>query len=88
MIGFLRLLFLLLILLSLAYVLISLYARSLARERLERRWEARPHAGQREDFIRAGLRLYDKSARRRILRAIWIVPPVTIAVLIWMTNFN
>ncbi|RRH78483.1 hypothetical protein [Falsigemmobacter faecalis] len=88
MIGFLRLLVLLLIVLSVLYVLVAIYARSLARERLERRWEAKPHAGRREDFIAAGLRLYDKSARRRLLGAIWIVPPVTIAVLIWLTNFN
>ena len=88
MMGLLRLAVFLLIVLSITYVLVALYARSLARERLERRWEAKPHAGRREDFIAAGLRLYDNSARRRLLMAIWIVPPVTIAVLVWLTNFN
>lgn len=87
MIGFLRLALILLVGLSLIYLLVALYARSLARERLEKRWDARPHAGSREAFLRAGLRRYDKSARRHLLRAIWIGPPLAIAALIYFTNF-
>lgn len=82
-----RLAIVLFIALSLLYVLVALYARSRAKERLEKRWAAKPHAGNRRDFIRAGLKLYDKSMRKRLLLAIYIVPPLGIAVMIWLTNF-
>lgn len=88
MMGLVRLGLVLLIGLTILYVAVSLYARSLARERLERRWDAKPHAGKREDFLRAGMKLYARSARRKVLLVIYIVPPLAIAVLIYLTNFH
>ena len=86
MTGFLRLLVLLLLLGGAGYLLISLAARSRARQRLEQRWSTGPQSGRREDFIAAGLRRYDLSARRRLLRLLWLLPPAVVAVIVFLTN--
>lgn len=88
MIGFLRLGIFLLIGLSVLYLLISVYARSLERERLENRWDAGHGDGERDAYIRDGMARYQKSLRRRLLWGVYIVPLVVIGVLIYVLNFT
>lgn len=88
MIGFLRLGIFLLIGLSVLYLLISVYARSLERERLEKRWDAGHGEGDRQTYIQLGLERYRKSLRRRLLWGVYIVPLVVIGVLIYVLNFT
>lgn len=88
MIGFLRLGIFLLIGLSVLYVLISVFARSLERERLEKRWDAGQGEGARAAYIEAGMARYQKSLRRRLLWGVYIVPLVVIGVLIYVLNFS
>lgn len=87
MIGFIRLGIFLLIGLTVLYVLISIYARSLARERLEKRWDAGRGKGSREHFIDLGMKKYERSARRRLLLGVYVVPIVVISTLIYVLNF-
>lgn len=91
MIGFLRLALFLLVFLTVIYVTARLYLRSVRREQLERRWDSRPHpllpGTDRDEFIRRGLHLYERSLRRRLLLAIYIVPTIAIAVLLYLVNF-
>ena len=88
MIGFLRLGIILLIGLSVLYVLISVFARSLERERLEKRWDAGQGEGERTAYVEAGMARYQKSLRRRLLWGVYIVPLVVIGVLIYVLNFS
>lgn len=88
MIGFIRLGIFLLIGLSVLYVLISVYARSLERERLEKRWDAGHGIGERDAYIEDGMARYQKSLRRRLLWGVYIVPVVVISVLVYVLNFG
>ncbi|WP_028030441.1 hypothetical protein [Gemmobacter nectariphilus] len=88
MIGFIRLGFFLLIVLSVLYVLISVYARSLERERLEKRWDSGHGTGERDAYIEEGMARYQKSLRRRLLWGVYIVPVVVISVLVYVLNFG
>lgn len=88
MIGILRLGVFLLIGMTIFYLLLRIYLRSLAKERLEKRYDARPHAGSRADFVAAGLRLYEKSMGRKLLWGVFILPLVVIATLIYVLNFT
>ena len=88
MIGFLRLGIVLLIAMTVFYLLLRIYLRSLARERLERRFDSRPHAGARADFVAAGMRRYEKSVGPKLLWGVFILPLVVITTLIYVLNFT
>lgn len=95
MIPLLRLAAILFVALTLVYVSVSLYDRSLRRERLERRWDSRhapgplpPHRLQdRAEFIARGLSRYDRSVRRRLLLLVYVIPVTVIALLVWLINY-
>lgn len=88
MIGFLRLGIFLLIAMSVVYLLLRIYLRSLARERLEKRYDAKPHPGSRDDFVAAGLRDYEKSMGRKLLWGVFVLPVVVIGTLVYVLNFT
>jgi len=72
---------------AIVYVLISLYSRSLCRERLEKEWAAKGSVGAMEDYVEAGMAEYDGSLRRRAIALIFLVPIVVVAAMIYITNF-
>ncbi|WP_200832648.1 hypothetical protein [Candidatus Halocynthiibacter alkanivorans] len=87
MIGAIRLLIMGYLALGVLFVLVSLYSRSVRREKLEKRWHAEGQAGERADFVRAGLAEYDQGPRKKLILLIFIVPPIVVAVMLYVTNF-
>lgn len=87
MLALLRLLFILMIVLSVVYVALSLYSRAMRRRKLETRWEEKGLTGDRDAFIRRGLQHYDRSFRRKLILGVYVVPLVVIAVLVYVMNF-
>ncbi len=87
MLALLRLLFILMIVLSVVYVALSLYSRAMRRRKLETRWEEKGLTGDRDAFIRRGLQRYDRSFRRKLILGVYVVPLVVIAVLVYVMNF-
>ncbi len=87
-IGFLRLMFFGFIGLTILYVLVYLYARSVEKERLEREFDAGGTEGDRDAFIAEGLRVYHGSLRRKLLWGVYVVPLTVLAALIWFLNFS
>ncbi|RVV96969.1 hypothetical protein EKE94_16320 [Mesobaculum littorinae] len=73
--------------LSVLYWLVSLYSRSIRRERLERAWEEAGRPGPRETFVEDGLRAYDGSVRRKLILLVYVVPPLVVLAVIYLTNF-
>lgn len=73
--------------LSVIYVLVSIYSRSVRRERLEKQWDARQGPGDRAAFIAQGMADYQKSLRRRLLWLVYIVPTVVISALVYLLNY-
>lgn len=90
--GFLRFVAIYLVVCTLIYVPVSLYARSLRRERLEEEWAREhpdtPEGPAREAFIEAGMQDYHHSLRRKLILLIYVIPAVAIMALIVINNWN
>jgi len=87
MIGFIRLFFILLIVLTIVYVCLSFYSRSVRRGKLRDKWDAGKKLVDRDTFVQRGLERYDGSIRRKLLLGVYIVPIGVIALIIYLTNF-
>jgi len=88
MLPMLRLMFILLIVLSVIYIGVSIYSRRMRRLKLEARWDSKEVlTTDREAFIQRGLKKYDKSFRRKLILGVYIVPFTIIMVLVYVTNF-
>lgn len=87
MIGFFRLAIFGFIALTLIYVLVSIYSRSVRREKLEKQWDAAQGPGDRDAFIAAGMEAYRTGLRRRLIWLVYIVPTAVVLVLLYVLNF-
>lgn len=76
------------IVLTVIYVSLSFYSRSVRRTKLRQKWEEDIRRGDRDEYVRRGLKIYDRSLRRKLLWGVYIVPVVTIAVVIYLVNFH
>ncbi|MFC2970354.1 hypothetical protein [Acidimangrovimonas pyrenivorans] len=87
---FLRLIVVGFLAMTVFYWLISVYSRSLRREKLENRWDEDPPEGagedEREAYIEAGMRDYEHSLRRKLILLVYVVPIVVVAVIAYVVN--
>lgn len=88
MVGFVKLAVFGLLGLSVLYVTLSIYLRSLERERLEKEWDAGSFAGARDDHIQRGLASHRHSLRRKLLWLVYIIPIAAVMALVWILNFE
>jgi len=76
--------------LSIVYVLVSLYSRSVRREKLEEEWAERyPDGGDaaaREAFLDEGMAAYHSSLRKRLILLIYILPPMVVGIIMYLVN--
>lgn len=90
MIGFVRLIIFGFIGLSVVYVLLSIYSRSIRREKLEDEW-AEEHGGgegpERDAFVEKGIAEYNSSLRPKLLLLVYVVPTVLVAVIHILTTY-
>ena len=90
MIGFLRLAVIGFVGLSVAYLLLSIYSRSVRREALEKRWaEDHPDGGDpdgRDAYIEVGMKDYEKSLRKKLIVLVYIIPLILMAVTMYLVN--
>jgi hypothetical protein len=79
------------VVLSIAYVLVSIYERSLKRQSLEADFDTEMTNGaaveSREAFVASGLADYEGSLRRRLLVLIYIIPMIAVVVTAYVVNF-
>jgi len=90
--GLIKLLVFGLAALTVVYFSISLYSRSVRREKLEDRWDAE-NAGSddkaaRDAYIEEGMIRYENGFRRRLIFLVYIVPIVTVTTILYVTNSN
>jgi hypothetical protein len=76
------------VVLSILYVIISVWSRLTRRRKLIRAWEAEGKPGDRDEYLRQGLEDYDDSFRPKLILLVYIVPVVVIALIIYLTNFH
>lgn len=74
--------------LTVIYLSLSFYSRSVRRTKLRQKWEEDIRRGDRDAYVRRGLKIYDRSLRRKLLWGVYILPVVTIAVVIYLVNFH
>ncbi len=90
--GFIKLVVFGFIGLTVIYLSISLFSRSVRKERLEDAFdEAHPDggaAGARDAFIAEGLAAYDASIRPKLIGLVYVVPTVVIGTIIYLVNMN
>jgi len=91
MFGWVWLILVLFVGLTVVYAVVSLYSRSVRKEKLERLWDEAPQSpdpAARDAFIDRGLAEYRGSLRRRLILLVYVVPVVFILLLVWLTNAN
>ena len=74
--------------LSVVYWLVSVYSRSVRRERLEREFDAGAVAGERDDYIKAGMDHYEHGLRKRLIVLVYIIPAAMVAATVWFINYQ
>lgn len=74
--------------LAVIYWLLSIYARSTERERLEKAYDQDNVQGSRDAFIAEGLAAYENSLRRRLIWLVFVIPTVVVVALVWILNFS
>ncbi|MCU9847430.1 hypothetical protein OEZ60_05375 [Defluviimonas sp. WL0024] len=90
MIAFLRLAVFGFIAMTVMYLLLSIYSRSVERERLEKEWDGEHDGGEspaRDAYIEAGMRDYEKSLRRKLIWLVYVIPTLGVLLLIYLTNY-
>ena len=78
---------------ALFYVLLSLYIRSLRRERLEETWDERhpDRAGDSEErraFVRRSMVGFEKTLRARLVALVFILPTLALGIIIYFVNYH
>ncbi|MDF1726111.1 MAG: hypothetical protein P1U53_00040 [Sulfitobacter sp.] len=88
MFGFLRLLVIGFVILTVIYVSLSFYSRAVRRSKLKKKWHDGKQLVDRDTFVQRGLERYDGSIRRKLILGVYVVPVGVIAVIIYLTNFT
>ncbi|MEI2685215.1 MAG: hypothetical protein V9G14_02235 [Cypionkella sp.] len=88
MIAIIRLAVVGFVILSAVYWIVSVYSRSVRRERLEKRYDAGGIDGERDAYIEAGMQAYEHGLRRRLIWLVYVIPTVVISVTVYLVNYQ
>jgi len=75
------------VVLTVIYVCLSLYSRSVRKRKLREWWEEEGQPGDLETYIDTGLDEYDGSLRRKLILGVYVVPFTVMVIIIYFTNF-
>ncbi len=74
--------------LAVIFVLVSIYSRSIRREKLEDKWDEEVKTGDRDAYIEAGMQKYESGWRKKFLWLIFVVPVFVVLGLVYLNNFS
>lgn len=75
------------VILCVIYIIITLYSRSVRREKLERWWEDAPVEGTtREAYIVDGMKKYESGLRKKLILLVFVIPPLVVGTIIYFIN--
>ena len=74
------------IFLGIVYLVISIYSRSVRREKLEDKWDEDIKEGDRDAYIKAGMQDYETSLRKKLMLLVFVVPVIVIATAFYLVN--
>ena len=73
--------------LSVVYLSLSIYSRSVRREKLEDAYDADPVEGMsRDDYVEKGIVEYNNGLRPKLLLLVYVIPLAIFGVIIYLTN--
>ena len=78
------------IVLTVVYVMVWFYSRSVRREKLEKEWDAENPGGDpraREEFVEKGMVDYHSSIRPKLILLVYVVPMLAAGLLMYLINF-
>ena len=87
--GLIRFVIIWAVILTVIYFSISLYSRSVRREKLEDEWNAKNPGGDRADhdaFVEAGMVEYEQGFRKRLIWLVYIIPTLIAATTLYIVN--
>lgn len=88
MIGVLRLIGLVFLVQTAAFLLISAVQRSNAHARAREEWEALPDRRiDWETYLEREMREYSRSLRKKLIWSVYILPGIVVMLLIYFVNF-
>lgn len=87
MMSFFRLLATGFLVVSAIYGLLVIAERLRIRRRLRADWHRAGKPGDLREFTRRGMADYARSFRRKLLLAVYVIPMVTVLVIIYVVNF-
>lgn len=90
--GFVRLVLFGFLAMSVVYLSISVYSRSVRREKLEDAW-AEENVGSddmaaRDAYVAKGIKAYNASFRPKLIGLVYIIPTVIVMTIVYITNTN
>lgn len=85
--GLVRLVVFGFILLTVVYVVLSFTARRAERKRLAEEWELEGLPGDKDEHVRTGLAVYDRSLRRKLILGVYFVPLAVIGTIVYVVNY-
>ena len=75
--------------LSIIYLSLSWYSRSVRREKLENAWdEEQPEGVSRDEYVANGITDYNEGLRPKLLLLVYVVPTVLVGTIVYLTNAN
>ncbi|TCS66513.1 hypothetical protein [Primorskyibacter sedentarius] len=86
MLGLARFLIIGFVILTAIYIGVSFYSRSVRRSKLEHQWHEEGMTGDKDSFVRDGLKDYDSSLRRKLILAVYVIPVVIVGTIIYVVN--
>ncbi len=87
MIGAIRLAVFGFLFLAVVYLLVSVYSRSIRREKLEEKWDNEIKTGDRDAYIAEGMQDYETGFRKKLIVLVIIVPILVVGGLLYAVNF-
>lgn len=79
-----------LVILTVVYWTISVYSRSVRREKLEEWWDELNAEGRaevdRETYVQEGLAEYDKGIRPKLILLVYVIPIIAVSALVYVIN--
>lgn len=76
------------VVLTIVYVSLSFYSRSVRRGKLETEWDEEAMTGDRDAWIDEGLQDYDGSLRRKLILGVYIIPVILVITMVYLMNFS
>lgn len=76
------------VVLTIIYISLSLWSRSVRRRKLNAEWDEQGMTGDRDAFIDQGLEDYDGSLRRKLILGVYVIPICLVSLIIYLTNFS